>query len=258
MQSIYLFREAEVGLFLAAREEGIGNIKLNPLTLRSNFRSQEGIIKWANSIFKSAFPESEDRFLGSICYEQFTPVCPKLEGEAVRLSIYGEPSKATEASHIIQKIQSIAKDSPSESIAILARSRTHLSEIVKALKEAEIDFKTTDLDPLMDRPIIQDLFALLRVLLHSCDKTAWLAILRAPWCGLTLEDLLKLSHNSRDRTMWELMFDERKMLSDEGQSQLLTLRDKVENSQASSWPTPTQVSSGGTLDRTGWPSLCRR
>src|SRR5262249_57592548 len=39
MQSIYQFREAEVGLFLRARDSGIGSIRLEALRLRRNFLS---------------------------------------------------------------------------------------------------------------------------------------------------------------------------------------------------------------------------
>ena len=51
MQSIYRFREAEVGLFLRARREGLPNVKLEPLALKTNFRSQAGIVDWVNASF---------------------------------------------------------------------------------------------------------------------------------------------------------------------------------------------------------------
>ena len=51
MQSIYRFREAEVGLFLLAWHHGIGSVPLEPLTLSANFRSQAGIVDWVNTAF---------------------------------------------------------------------------------------------------------------------------------------------------------------------------------------------------------------
>lgn len=41
MQSIYRFRDAEVGLFIHARDQGVDDIRLTSLKLRTNFRSQK-------------------------------------------------------------------------------------------------------------------------------------------------------------------------------------------------------------------------
>ena len=56
MQSIYLFREAEVGLFLEARAGRIGTVRMEPLTLSRNFRSEEGVVSWVNGTMEEAFP----------------------------------------------------------------------------------------------------------------------------------------------------------------------------------------------------------
>ncbi|MFB1002037.1 MAG: hypothetical protein QMC22_05805, partial [Pseudomonadales bacterium] len=49
-----------------------------------------------------------------------------------------------------------------------------------------------DLDPLQRREVIMDCLSLTRALCNPADDIAWLAILRAPWCGLSLLDLQQL------------------------------------------------------------------
>src|SRR5690606_39669774 len=46
-----------------------------------------------------------------------------------------------------------------------------------------------EIEQLREQPVVQDLIALTRALVHLADRTAWLSILRAPWCGITLPDL---------------------------------------------------------------------
>src|SRR5256885_10583293 len=65
MQSIYRFREAEVALFLHARREGLGNVRLEPLTLTTNFRSQGKLVEFFNSAFPRIFPDRKSTRLNS-------------------------------------------------------------------------------------------------------------------------------------------------------------------------------------------------
>src|SRR5204862_5499121 len=56
MQSIYRFREAEDALFLHARREGLGNVRLEPLTLTTTFHTPGKLVEFFNSAFPRIFP----------------------------------------------------------------------------------------------------------------------------------------------------------------------------------------------------------
>ncbi len=214
MQSIYRFREAEVGLFLKARAEGIGNVVLEPLELSANFRSQAGIVDWVNDAFAQVMPELEDIGSGAVAYTESQAVHPRLPGGAVGIHPLIAGGEASEAALVADIVAGIAAagaglEQP-QSVAILVRGRNHLREIVPQLKLAGLPFRAIEIDRLDDRPVVQDLLALTRALAHRGDRLAWLAILRAPWCGLRLADLHALAgtdSGADQLTLWELMHD---------------------------------------------------
>ena len=57
MQSIYKFRESQVGIFLNVAQNGIGSHKIKPLKLKANFRSNKSIVETNNEIFSRIFPQ---------------------------------------------------------------------------------------------------------------------------------------------------------------------------------------------------------
>ena len=63
MQSIYKFRESQVGIFLEIMKSGIGSLKINSLTLNSNFRSNKSIVEKNNKIFSQIFPNQDNLLL---------------------------------------------------------------------------------------------------------------------------------------------------------------------------------------------------
>ena len=196
MQSCYSFRNANVGLFLALREKGIKNIPLTPIDLQANFRSDAGVVEWVNLVFASSFPQKEDISRGAVHYAHSTAEHPKGIEPAVNTRCYtfegNNRSKAfeVEAQHIAKQITRLRGLSKTETIAILVRSRPHLSHILSELREVGIPWAATDIDKLNNLSIISDLTSLARAILNQADRLAWLAVLRAPWCGITIEDLL--------------------------------------------------------------------
>ncbi len=221
MQSIYRFREAEVGLYLKARQEGIGNIDLTPINLSVNFRSQQGIVDWVNRVFQQVLPPQEDVAKGAVRYAASTPFHPHSSEMAVRIHPNMGRDDAAEAGQVLALVQS-ALEQGGDTVAILVRTRNHLSAIIPELKQAGIRFQALDVEPLARCPVIQDIMALTRALLHPADRISWLAILRAPWCGLTLEDMHALAGHDHRATIWELIQNQEMVatLSGDGQARL--------------------------------------
>lgn len=222
MQSIYRFREAEVGLYLRARREGIGHVPLVPLTLSVNFRSQQGVVEWVNQVFRQVLPQHEDIDKGAVTYAESTPFHPEVSKSAVQIHPNIGRNDTSEAEQVVELIKGAQREAPDDQIAILVRSRTHLYEIIPQLKQAGLQFQAVDVEPLAQRPVIFDLMALTRALLHLADRIAWLSILRAPWCGLELNDLHALAADDHNLTIWELITqpEGRGELSSDGQSRL--------------------------------------
>ena len=201
MQSIYSFREAEVGLFLQARHKGLGHIPLTPLVLTVNFRSQSEVVDWVNQAFPQVLPQTEDPLTGSVPYSPAHAFLPAEDSPAVNVHPFFHSSLQPEAEHIVSLVRQAQADRPQGKIAILVRSRSHLREIVPALNRAGLSFQALDIDPLSQRPVIQDLCALAKALRHPGHKLAWLSVLRAPWCGLDLHDLQQLCPEGSKRSI---------------------------------------------------------
>ncbi len=217
MQSIYRFRDAEVGLFIQAREQGIGDTLLTSLKLQTNFRSQKNIVDWVNNCFETIFPKIDDPDRGAIKYAASIAAHPQSSDAGV--IVHPGSEEVEEAREITQLIKTMQTEHPGDSIAILVRARTHLREIVGQLHSANIKFRADEIDPLTARPAILDLLSLMRALLSHSDRVAWLSILRAPWCGLSLTDLHQLCTNAPSTSIWELLNDRATLdrLSPDGQ-----------------------------------------
>lgn len=227
MQSIYRFREAEVGLFLKARNIGIPPVKLTPLTLKVNFRSEAGIVNWVNNAMDDIFPLKENISVGAVTYSDSIPFHPVGQNQAV--TIHPQPAKDTLAeAGQVAKIAYAARQQ-GLSVAVLVRARGHLARILPAFIEAGLQYQAVEVHHLSEQPMIQDLLALTRALSHPADRIAWLAILRAPWCGLSLADLhtLVTTSTAKSATVWQMIVapDVEARVSADGQKRLLRFRE---------------------------------
>jgi ATP-dependent helicase/nuclease subunit A len=249
MQSIYRFRKANVGLFLRVAQQGIGNIKLKSLKLWRNNRSTPPVVEWVNDAFNAIFPSQDSISRGAIQYRPFvaTKDSQTVAGVTVHALLseklnnsHDENSeedeavlptdiRQLEANSIIEIIQQTRAYKPDAKIAVLVRARTHLTALVTELRRNHpaLSFQAVEIEELANRQIVQDLLSLIYALHQRADRVHWLAILRAPWCGLTLADLHALVADDKHSTILQLMQNESRVsqLSEDGQKRLLHVRE---------------------------------
>jgi ATP-dependent exoDNAse (exonuclease V) beta subunit len=237
MQSIYAFREADVTLFLQAGREGIGAVPLQRLTLNRNFRSSAAIVDWVNASFAALLPREDDFERGAVRYSPAGAVHPQAAGDGVRVHALLDADgreMGMAAARTAQAVLAAAGDGPVPTIAVLVRGRTTLPPLIAALRSAGIAYRGVELESLTARAAIRDLVALVKAMLHAGDRTSWLAVLRAHWCGLTLADLHALAGASADAPVPALIADAATLdrLSPDGAMRVRRLRQALDASCA--------------------------
>jgi len=226
MQSIYRFREAEVGLFIETQNHGIGGLKPERLTLKTNFRSDNAIVVWFNMVFEQIMGEGSDASTGAVNFEHSTPWREDSHDAGVSWHSIEYGKRDDEAQQVAALVRDALNRDAKDTVGILVRSRSHAREICSALRKTGIEYTATDLENLDDQQVVQDLLALTRAVTHLGDRLAWLACLRAPWTGLTLADLHALAADDHESCLWQSINDPLiyGRLSADGQSRLAAFR----------------------------------
>ncbi|MGO9336514.1 MAG: UvrD-helicase domain-containing protein [Terracidiphilus sp.] len=286
MQSIYFFRDADAELFARVRELGLEIPNAEPLildfvSLSANFRTAPSLVDRLNKVFEKVFETDDGSGVG------FSPAEPARETadgpnptfklhvnfemqassrKCLLSSGWLEPEVIAEE-QITEVVELIRSRQPAMEgaramgqkyrIAVLARARKSLAPIAQALHEADIPFRAVDLEKLGARPEVLDALALAAALLNPYDRVAWLGVLRAPWCGLTLDDLHTLT--SADdaeflaRPIPELLAERAPLLSEAGRSAAQRVLSTLFSAPGLSGSQPT-AAAGTWLEQT-WLSL---
>jgi ATP-dependent helicase/nuclease subunit A len=290
MQSIYMFRQAEVELFERTRRYGLGEgtaaVQLSSLQLQTNFRSHAGLVNRLNEIFAQVFgPGNGQEY--QVTFAPSTAHCPAPRGNPgvkvwpfFRVSRPSEEEKrAADDAEARQVVSIIQGHSPTVEaanrkhaefrIAVLVRARSHLELIARRLRQAEIPFRAVEIEQLSERQEVKDLTSLTRALLHPMDRIAWLSVLRAPWCGLTLRDLHTLANSDTKSysqpAMLSLLRERTPSLSEDGQRRAARvlavleegLRGKHRQVSLARWVERTWATVGGRgcVDRAGYANV---
>lgn len=213
MQSIYRFREAEVGIFMDVQDRGIDHVHPHQLTLASNFRSAPQLVDWFNETFCIVMPGERSVVRGAVEYTRASPFLPPDDDAGVSVHAAIRRAHDAEAAEVVDCIERTLADFPKDDIAVLGRSRGHLAEIVAALNQRGIPFQGLKLEHLAERQAVQDLLALTLVLGQPADDVAWFGLLRAPWGGASLNDLVSLVGEGGETAVFTALQDESRLAS---------------------------------------------
>jgi ATP-dependent exoDNAse (exonuclease V) beta subunit len=270
MQSIYFFRDADVELFTRVKEIGLEIPPNEPLPfgfvpLSANFRTAPTLVKRVNDIFDEVFAVNDG---SNVAFSKAEPA-RHLSGEApagpvpvgepaFKLHLNFEPQtthgkaavqvgllEKEAAGHAqgqeivaliqnhISRMEQARASGRKYRIAVLARAKKSLASIAEALREAAIPFRAIELEKLSARPEILDGLALARALFNPCDRVSWLGVLRAPWCGLALDDLHRLTSADDPallaRPVPELLAERLPLLSAEGRQAAVRVLGAVQS-----------------------------
>ncbi len=293
VQSIYSFRDAEAELFGRVKERGFEfseeeSFPLHPVRLTANFRTDPRLVADVNAVFDKVFAEPDG---SGIEFTQAEPARPPSTQLDKRFELHleftpqmkpGNSSNpnAVRASHEIAAKRDAARSSQTAElialirshldrintarsagvkyrIAVLGRARTALAPIAAALRESGIPFRAIELENLKDRPEILDAASLARALLNPQDRVAWLGVLRAPWCGLSVADLHTIAGideaSKSPATVRQLLHDRLDLLPTE--SRMACRRVLAAFSSTSQLRTKLPTASTGTLLQQLWRSL---
>jgi ATP-dependent helicase/nuclease subunit A len=229
MQSIYFFRDADAELFSRVRLLGLelpdGNsLPLDFVPLSSNFRTTPQLVRELNETFTQIFAVNDgsgiqfssaqaardgefhvephlnlhiDFIPQTVRSQTSHPDVMRRKQEAAEKRISAHEKQTAEIVELIRSLQGRIEAARSRGekfrIAVLGRTYAALKPIAEALRDAVIPFRAVDLENLGDRPEVLDALAIARALFNPEDRIAWLGVMRAPWAGLSLNDLHALA-----------------------------------------------------------------
>ncbi len=191
-QAIYRFRGASFGSFklflerFAGWRNGQDSTKLRVL-LQENYRSTPNILRVATQAI--SHNETSADFPSKVLHAR------RAEGERIR--IVELATKEEEASWIANEIERGHRaGKPWRDYAVLYRQHVHRDELVSELSQRKIPFVINNLS-ILERPLVRDVLAYLRMIARPYDNVACARVLAAPAWGMAAPDIARLGERAK-------------------------------------------------------------
>ena len=231
-QSIYRFRRAEPRLFTAAEKWLSDNLGATTCSLSHSWRSSPAVINFINKIFtqdqfKALLPSfiehntHREDLSGKVTLLPLSlkEVVEKEDDEGTALVLrnpLNEPREesisqqyfneglliAKQIKELIKQKTAVAKKDGNEAInyndiIILLRSRTHVADYERALRQTGIPYIGANRGTLLESLEVNDMLDLLQWLILPFDNLSLAGILRSPLFSVSNQDLIAIKQASK-------------------------------------------------------------
>ena len=229
-QSIYGFRDADVGVFLDLVEsDDMGNA-----TLDENYRSQPAVLAGINALARLILkrPEASDNLRrGADALVEMKPAAalkdPPIEHPAIdAMYLIGDrrqPSAEDEARMAVPAILDRAKQLGLDlsDIAILCPTNQYLGIYAAELRRLGIPSLSLQSGGLLARPECQDLLSYLELLTDPPDQESFMRVVTSPIAGLSAPEVMSVLQDHR------VKWDERTQAPDPAMDSLALTHPEV-------------------------------
>jgi len=170
-QSIYLFRGAEVGVFMQAEREVLaigGEVR----ELRKNYRSAPDLLLWINDFITELSP----------AFSAMEPREKPGKAESSRVRMIRAPDAQSELEAVVSRVAELVQSGVAlEQICVLGRTHQTLMQVSRALKSFGYPTHVHAARGFSQRREVLDAQALWKFLLNPHDNHNLLVLFRSPW-----------------------------------------------------------------------------
>ncbi len=216
-QSIYGFRKASPEILLEKRSRYKKDASLGTtIVLPNNFRSEVNVIRGINYLFEQIMTQS----LGGVDYregEQLLPAPNKTDSGMPGTKILIANDNCSEAAMVADKIAQLIESGfeidengtkrkvKADDFCILLRNKKRFDEFSEALKAKGIQSFVKDEKPLLEKPEVQSIVSLLKVINNPLQEVYLTAGMFGDIFGFTLDDILELKLKNKKENLYRLL-----------------------------------------------------